>query len=103
MKTHPLSSLWSAVSLGVLAAVGISQAQPVIHDVYPNGTRQLQSTNTLGFGATSSGPDINASGITVQLTSLNLRGQTAVTNLTSVSGLTIGGTTTERTVTAPLN
>lgn len=102
-KTHSSMSRWSAAFVGALVAIGVVQAQPVIHDVYPDGTRQLQSTNTLGFGATSSGPDINATGITVQLTSVNLRGQTAVTNLTSASGLTVGGTTTERTVTAPLN
>ena len=85
-----------------LAAI-TAQAQPTIHSVYPDGTLQLQFTNTLGFGVTSAGPDINPTGITVQLTGVNLRGQTLVKNLNSSNGLTVGGTPSERTVTAPLS
>lgn len=103
MKTSLFTSLRrSAWLLGATATILTAQAQPTIHSVYPNGTVQLQATNQFSFGATSSGPDLNTTGISVQLTSQNLLGQIQVTNLTSANGLTIGGTVTERTVTAPI-
>ncbi|MDB6121599.1 MAG: hypothetical protein JWQ71_592 [Pedosphaera sp.] len=103
MKQSSITSIIRcAILLGGLAASAIIHAQPVIHDVYPDGSRLLQSTNMLSFGATSSGPDINPSGITVTLNSTNLRGQNLVTNLTATNGLVVTGTVAERSVTAPL-
>jgi hypothetical protein len=99
-KTIPL--LRVTLLVGAMATLSSLQAQPVIHDVYPNGNVQLQATNQFGFGATSVGPDINESGISVTLTSLNLLGQTQVTNLTSANGLAISGTAAERSVLAPI-
>ncbi len=99
-KTIPL--IRATLLMGAMATLSSLQAQPVIHDVYPNGNVQLQATNQFGFGATSAGPDINESGISVRLTSLNLLGQTQITNLTSANGLTISGTAAERSVLAPL-
>ncbi|HTI71517.1 MAG TPA: carbohydrate-binding protein [Candidatus Limnocylindria bacterium] len=89
-----------ACVLGGLAAA-TAQAQPVLHDIYPDGSRLLQSTNLLTFGVTSP-LGVNAVGITVQLTSTTLLGRTVVENLTSTAGLTIGGTATERTISLPL-
>src|SRR4051812_42605956 len=103
MKQSSITSIIRcAILAGSVAASAITQAQPVIHDVYPDGTRLLQSTNQLSFGATSAGPAINVNGISVSLTSISLLGQNLVTNLTSVNGLNITGTTAERSVTAPL-
>jgi hypothetical protein len=104
MKRSSIASFTRPAALvgGMIALAAAAQAQPVIHDVYPDGSRLLQFTNTLSFGATSAGPDINANGITVQLTSTSLLGQNLVTNLTSANGLTITGSTSERSVTAPL-
>lgn len=101
-RSQTTSFLRSAALLSGLAAIVMAHAQPVIHDVYPDGTRQLQATNTLAFGATAAGFDINDTGISVQLTSLNQLGQTVVTNLTSANGLTVGGTVAERSVTTAL-
>lgn len=101
--TAPLRFIRPPLFLSALVlSITTALAQPAIHSVYPDGTVQLQATNQLAFGASSSGPDILPPGISVQLTSQNLFGQIQTTNLTSANGLLIGGTTTERSVIAPL-
>lgn len=103
MKSLRITSLIRfAVVLGSLTIMAVGNAQPVIHDVYPDGSRLLQSTNILSFGATAGAANIDSTGITVQLTSTNLQGNVQVANLSSANGLVIGGTVAERTVTAPL-
>jgi len=103
MKTSLLNPLLrSTAVLGMMMTLIATQAQPVIHDVYPDGTVQLQPASALSFGATSGGPDINTSGISVQLTAINLLGQTTMTNLTEANGLIVTGTVAERSVTAPI-
>jgi hypothetical protein len=73
-----------------------------ITNVYPDGAFQFEATNQLAFTATSS-VGIGASDVTVQLTGTNLlSGQGSVTNLTAANGLTITGSSTDVTVTAPL-
>jgi hypothetical protein len=82
----------------------LAQAQnPVISNVYPDGAYQFQPSATLSFTA-SSAAGIDPTNITVQLTVTSLQtGQSFIKNLTSVSGLTIGGTPTNRSVSAILN
>jgi len=103
MKTPSISSLIRSVGVASMMTILVTaHAQPVIHDVYPDGAVQLQATTSLSFGATAGGADINTAGISVKLTSLNLLGQSVVTNLTEANGLIITGTVAERSVTAPL-
>lgn len=94
--------LRAAVLSGGLIVGASALAQPIIHDVYPNGAVQLQATNVLGFGVTAGGADVNATGISVQLTSLNLAGQSQTANLTSGTGLSVSGTVGEWSVTTPI-
>lgn len=103
MKRIHSPILFRAAALaGSLALSAGALAQPIIHDVYPDGAVQLQSTNVLGFGVTANGAEVSASGISVQLTALNLAGQTQTAYLTSASGLTVSGSGTEWSVTAAL-
>ena len=104
MNKHKSAPAARAIALlGGLAIAGAVQAQPVIHDVYPNGARLLQATNVLSFGVTAGGAGINADGISVRLVSTNTSGRVLDVTLASGSGLTVGGSATERTVTAPLS
>jgi hypothetical protein len=50
---------------------------PVISQVYPNGTRLLQATNTLSFKATSAAP-INGSGVQVILNGVDVSGSLSI-------------------------
>jgi hypothetical protein len=77
---------------------------PTISNIYPNGTNMFQPAAALTFTASSpAGVTINASGISVKLTSTSLSGLVIVTNLTVANGgLVVGGTSTSRNVTAPL-
>jgi regulation of enolase protein 1 (concanavalin A-like superfamily) len=79
-----------------------AQTVPVISNVYPNGTVQFQSTAVLSFNVSSSA-GIDSSGISVQLTGTSLPGQTFITTFTATNGLIVGGSSTNRTVSAPLN
>jgi hypothetical protein len=74
---------------------------PSIQNVYPNGAKLFQPTNVLGFVASST-VGIDPSGINVDLYATNLIGGVSITNYTAANGLTIGGTTGNRTVTLPL-
>jgi hypothetical protein len=104
MKQHlSVLSARALALLGALIVAGAAQAQPVIHNVYPDGTRLLQSTNLLSFGVTSGGAGINPDGVSVRLVSTNTAGRVVDVTLTSASGLTVGGSATERSVTAPLS
>ena len=79
-----------------------AQVVPVISNVYPNGTLQFQPAVALTFNASSSA-GIDPSGISVQLTGTSLPGQTFATTFTTANGLIVSGTSTSRTVNAPLN
>ena len=75
-------------------------AQPVIANVFPNGSYQFQSTNKLTFLATSS---VGIANVSVTLTATTLLGvQGFPQTLTSSSGLTVSGNSSSQTVTAPL-
>ncbi|MEI9866084.1 MAG: lamin tail domain-containing protein [Limisphaerales bacterium] len=88
---------------GILFCNQSAQAQvPVISNVSPNGAVQFQPSAALTFTA-SSAAGINPSGISVQLTGTSLPGQTFVATLTTANGLIVGGTSTSRSVSAPLS
>ncbi|MEJ0090950.1 MAG: lamin tail domain-containing protein [Limisphaerales bacterium] len=88
---------------GILFCNQSAQAQvPVISNVSPNGAVQFQPSVALTFTA-SSASGIDPSGISVQLIGTSLPGQTFATTLTTVNGLIVGGTSTSRTVSAPLS
>ena len=93
-----------AVAINLTCAQSVkAQAVPVISNVQPNGTLQFQPAAALTFNASSSA-GIDPSGISVQLTGTSLPGQTfADTHFTTANGLIVSGTSTSRTVSAPLN
>lgn len=73
----------------------------VITNIYPDGSVQFQPAPALTFTTTSSN-GIDPSGILVRLSGTTLLGVSFVSNLTATAGLTVGGTATNRTVSAPL-
>jgi hypothetical protein len=89
-------------TLGALFVALATQAQPTIHDVYPDGATLQQSTNLLSFGVTAGAAELKPEGISVRLVSTNTAGRVVDVTLTAASGLTVGGTVTERSVSAPL-
>ncbi len=100
---HSLSLLAGVVSACILLHSGAAQAQSAIANVTPNGVYQFQPSGTLSFTATSPA-GIDPTNITVQLTVTSLQtGQSFIRSLSSVNGLTIGGTPTNRSVSAVLN
>jgi regulation of enolase protein 1 (concanavalin A-like superfamily) len=78
-----------------------AQTVPVVDNISPNGNYQFQPSNTLSFTVNSS-VGIAPSAITVQLTGTTLSGQTLNVNLTTANGLIVAGTSTSRSVSAPL-
>jgi hypothetical protein len=89
------------VSAGIFLG-NAAKAQPTIANVYPDGAYMFEPSSTLSFTAGSSA-GINPANITVQLTITSLQtGNGFIKNLTSASGLTIGGTATNLTVSAVL-
>jgi hypothetical protein len=92
-------AVWNDYALNAYSVLDLGPV--LIGDIYPNGAYQFQSAGALTFQAASVN-GINTSGITVQLSGTNLAGASYVTNYTSANGLTIGGTATARTVSAPL-
>src|SRR6202034_1242374 len=106
IKHYPIQ--FKAFIIVVLTSVGIlfcgpsAQAVPVISNISPNGAVQFQPSAALTFTASSSA-GIAPSAISVQLTGTSLPGQTFVTTLTSANGLIVTGTSTSRTVSAPLS
>jgi hypothetical protein len=73
----------------------------IIGDVYPDGEHQFEASSAITFMAYSPN-GINSNGIILQLTATNLLGQGYVTNLTSANGLAISGSSTTKSVGAPL-
>lgn len=73
----------------------------VIGNVYPDGLYQFESSSALTFMAYSAN-GINSNGITVQLAATNLLGQGYVTNLNAANGLAVSGSSTTKSVGAPL-
>jgi hypothetical protein len=69
---------------------------PTVTGLYPDGSVQFQTTNTLAFTLNSQA-GVNATAITVALSVTNLALH-YTTNLTSANGLVIGGTANSRTV-----
>ena len=74
---------------------------PVISGVYPDGVWQFEQTNTLSFTVTSDA-GVDPSGIQVVLSGTNLSGLGSSQTLTAGNGLTLSGSATDWTVTAPL-
>src|SRR5260221_9588706 len=98
-------SIIAVVAAGISLTCGLSaraQTVPVISNVYPNGAVQFQPSAALTFNVSSS-VGIDPGGVSVQLTGTSLPGQTLVTTLTTANGLVVGGTSTSRTVSAPLS
>ncbi len=108
MNIKVFPAKFSPFLMAVLAVAGIFSSEqrvravPVISNVFPNGAVQFQPSAALTFNVTSSA-GIDPGGISVQLTGRSLPGQTLVTTLTTANGLIVGGTSTSRTVSAPLN
>src|SRR5216683_2340537 len=100
MKTPGIKSLirFTALLSGI-AAAAVAQAQPVISNIFPNGTYQFQPSPTLSFVATSAGGVTNVS---VQLTTTTLLGQGSFRTLTPLSGLTVTGPATSESVSCTL-
>ncbi len=92
-------SIWNDYALNSYTVTSLGPV--VVGGFYPNGAYQFQPSSALTFQADSAN-GINTSGITVQLSGTNLLGQSYVSNYTSANGLTIGGSSTARTVSAPL-
>src|SRR6267142_2498675 len=86
--------------LSSVAFVVVVEAQPVISNVYPNGTNMFQPSSTLSFTASSPAGVTN---VTVGLTVKSLyTGQSYLKNLTAANGLTITGPSTSLSVSAAL-
>jgi hypothetical protein len=101
MKTPSIKSLilFTALLSG-MAFIGITEAQSVISNVYPNGTNLFQPSSTLTFTASSPAGVTN---VTVSLTVKSLyTGQSYLKNLTAANGLTITGPNTSLSVSAAL-
>ena len=93
-------AIWNDYALNSSAVFDLGPL--IVGDIYPNGAYQFQVSSAFTFQAESAN-GINTSGITVQLSGTNLLGQSYVSNYTSANGLTIGGSSTARTVSAPLS
>jgi len=79
-----------------------ARAQTTIANIYPDGLYQLEPSPTLSFTAASAA-GINPTNIIVQLTITSLQtGNSFINVLTTASGLTVTGTPTNPSVSAPL-
>src|SRR5689334_8029171 len=100
MKRPAISSLRRAVpaltAACALLSGAVTQAQPYLDIMYPDGTAQFQATNVLTFEL--SGVNISAANISLQLTAMNLDRSTSTQTLSSASGLTVTGTANLRTI-----
>jgi hypothetical protein len=87
--------------LSSVVFVAVVGAQPVISNVYPNGTNMFQPSATLTFTASSPAGITN---VTVALTVTSLyKGTSFLRNLTASSGLTITGPSASLSVSATLS
>ncbi|HVU27577.1 MAG TPA: hypothetical protein VHG71_07555 [Verrucomicrobiae bacterium] len=102
-SAYTLRATWDSTSFNVnyYMFVPADTALPVINNLYPNGNYQFQYASAMSFNAASSA-GINPNDISIQLTATNLVGQTFATNLTTVNGLTTGGSPTNLSVSFPL-
>src|SRR5258708_582223 len=85
--------------LSGMAFSGITEAQPVISSISPNGQYQFQPSPTLSFVA-SSGTGVT--NVSVQLTTTTMLGQGSFRTLTPLSGLTVTGPATSESVSCSL-
>lgn len=92
-------AIWNDYALNAYTTLDLGPV--VVGAFYPSGQYQFQPASALTFQAGSPN-GINTSGITVQLIGTNLIGASYATNFTSANGLTIGGSSTARTVSAPV-
>jgi hypothetical protein len=92
-------NVWMNYALSNYSVLDIGPV--VIGNVYPDGAHQFEPSSAITFMAYSPN-GINAGGITLKLTATNLLGQGYVTNLTSANGLAITGSSTTKSVGAPL-
>lgn len=91
-------------AVAVLLCGNVAQALPAFGSVSPSGAVQFQGvasgSNVLSFTVTSSS---GITGVTVTLTGTTLPGIVTTNFLTPSSGLTVSGTKTDETITAPLS
>jgi len=91
------------LAMACIFLANAAQAQTTIANIYPDGKYQFEPSPTLSFTAASSA-GINPTNITVQLTITSLQtGNSFINVLTSANGLTVGGTLTNPSVSAPLS
>lgn len=79
-----------------------SASDAIITNIYPDGSYQFQMTNVLTFSIVST-LGVNSGDLTVQLGATNLSGTGTSTLLSSGSGLSISGPSTNLSVSIPLN
>ena len=95
-----ISILAGALAAGLMLCSNTAKAQPTIANVYPNGAYQFQSSRTISFNVSST---VGISNISVALTGTNLLTQKpSIAVYTTANGLTITGSSTSETVSAPL-
>ncbi len=96
-----MSILAGAVAACLMLCSGKAQAQPVIGIGFPNGAYQFQATNSLFFTVSST---VGIGNVSVSLTGTNLlTKKTSIAVYTTAKGLTISGTSTSQSISAPLS
>jgi len=86
---------------GMLLCGGNAQAQPTISGLYPDGLHQFEASPTISFTAQST---TGVTNVTVTLSASTLIGGSFLpVTYTPSSGLTIGGSSTDETVSSPLS
>jgi hypothetical protein len=98
-STHLSILMILILAAACMLSANVARAQPTIANVNPNGTYQLQYTNSLSFVASSAA---GVTAVTVQLSGTTLAGQPVLKSYSLSSGLTTSGSATSYTVSAPL-
>src|SRR5580658_4908110 len=101
-RTTFLMSLASGLAAASILLCGArTQAQPTISGLYPDGLHQFEASPTISFTAKST---TGVTNVTVTLSASTLLGGSYLPiTYTPSSGLTIGGASTDETVSAPLS
>jgi hypothetical protein len=94
-------SIAALTAAGMLLCGGNAQAQTSITGLYPDGLHQFESSPTISFTANS---PTGVTNVSVTLSASSLLGGTYLpVTYSTGNGLTIGGTSTAETVSAPLS
>jgi autotransporter-associated beta strand protein len=96
--TNP-ANIWTDYALSNHLVLNVGPL--VVGDIYPDGLYQFEPSPALTFMAYSPN-GINSNAITLQLAATNLLGQGYVTNLNVADGLAVNGSSTTKSVAAPL-